>query len=291
MDDTITLPDGRLLDIYVSGPERGLPLIFHHGTPGARRPERAIERAVHTRGLRYVCASRPGYGSSTRRVGRRVVDVVGDTAAVLAALGVDACHVAGHSGGGPHALACAAELTGVLSTLVIAGVAPADAPGLEFMAGMGEGNVVEFGKAIAGEAELRQFLEAERAELVGANAHEVAASMPDLLPEVDRAAMSDEVGEDLVAQLAEALREGVDGWVDDDLAFTTPWGFSPAAIESPVTLWPGDADLMVPFAHGRWLAETIPGVDANLLAGEGHLSIAVGAAEQMVDSLLASRAA
>ena len=122
----------------------------------------------------------------------------------------------------------------------------------------------------------------------GADPEQIAATMEDLLPDVDRAAMSDEIGEDLVAQLAEALREGVDGWVDDDLAFITPWGFSPAAIESPVTLWQGDADLMVPFAHGIWLAETIPGVDANLLSGEGHLSIAVGAADRMIDALLAN---
>ena len=166
MDDTITLPAGRLLDIYVSGPDGALPLIFHHGTPGARRPERAIERAAHAQGLRYVCASRPGYGSSTRRAGRRVLDVVGDTAAVLAVLGAEECVVAGHSGGGPHALACAAGMPGVLATLVIAGVAPADAPRLEFLAGMGAGNVVEFGKAFAGEAVLRPFLEDERVDLV-----------------------------------------------------------------------------------------------------------------------------
>lgn len=150
MYETIPLPDGRQLDMYVSGPEGGLPLIFHHGTPGARRPEGALERAAHARGLRYVCASRPGYGSSTRLAGRRVVDVVVDTAAVLRAVGASECLIAGHSGGGPHALACAAELKGVLGTLVIAGVAPADVHGLEFTAGMGAENVVEFGKALQG---------------------------------------------------------------------------------------------------------------------------------------------
>ncbi len=287
MLETITLPDGRLLDIYVSGPESGLPLLFHHGTPGARLPERAIERAAHARGLRYVCASRPGYENSTRQRGRRVIDVVGDTAAVLGAVGASECVVAGHSGGGPHALACAAAMDGVLATLVIAGVGPSDVPELDFTDGMGEENIVELGKAAAGEGLLRPYLENQRAELVATDVQQMVAAFASVLPEVDRTAMNDEVGADLVAQISEGLRHGVDGWVDDDLALTSPWGFSPASVETPVALWQGDADLMVPFAHGQWLAEALPRVDANLLSGEGHLSIAVGAAEQMLDSLLA----
>src|SRR5579875_3685377 len=181
MDETIALPDDRRLDIYVSGPERGLPLIFHHGTPGARRPERAIERAAHAHGMRYVCASRPGYGSSTRLPGRRVIDVVADTAAVLDAVGASDCLIAGHSGGGPHALACAAELPGVLGTLVIAGAAPADIAGLDFTAGMGAENVVEFGLALEGETPLRPYLEEQRTDLVGADVAEIVAAMESLL--------------------------------------------------------------------------------------------------------------
>jgi pimeloyl-ACP methyl ester carboxylesterase len=287
MDDTITLPDGRLLDLYVSGPERGLPLVFHHGTPGACRPTRPIEQLAHARGLRYVSASRPGYGGSTRLAGRSVSDVVADTAAVLAAVGATDCWVAGHSGGGPHALACARSLEGVLGTLVIASVGPAGDPTLDFTAGMGEDNVVEFGNAFAGESLLRPALEAQRTELISSDPRELAAALVSILPDVDSAVMNDEIGEDLVGSLREGLRDGVDGWVDDDLAFTSAWGFSAADITSPVTLWQGDADLMVPFAHGQWLADAIPGVDANLLAGEGHLSIAVGMAEPMLDALFA----
>jgi pimeloyl-ACP methyl ester carboxylesterase len=286
MDETITLPDGRSLDLYTSGPEDALPLVFHHGTPGSRRRESAIERAAHARGLRYVAASRPGYGSSSRLSGRRVIDVVDDTAAVLEAIRANECLVAGHSGGGPHALACAAALPGVRATLVIAGVAPADASQLDFLAGMGEDNVVEFGKAFEGEAALRPLLEAERPGLIGADPQDIVASIENLLPDVDRAVMSEELGLDVVEQFRDGLRDGVDGWLDDDLAFTSPWGFSVADIQSAVTLWQGDLDLMVPFAHGVWLAGAIPGVDAHLLEGKGHLSIAVGFAEQMVDALL-----
>jgi pimeloyl-ACP methyl ester carboxylesterase len=78
----------------------------------------------------------------------------------------------------------------------------------------------------------------------------------------------------------------VDGWVDDDLAFTEPWGFSLDEISAPTFLWQGSADLMVPFAHGQWLAAHIRGVTPHLLAGEGHLSVTVGALGQMLDELV-----
>jgi pimeloyl-ACP methyl ester carboxylesterase len=284
---SIVLPDGRALDVYVSGPEDGLPFVFHHGTPGAGTPIRSLERAVHARGLRYVSASRAGYGGSSRAAGRRVVDVVADTAAVLAELGAAEAYIAGPSGGGPPALACAARLHGVRGALLIAGVGPADDPGLPFLDGMGEENVVEFGEAAAGETVLRRYLDAQRAELAGATADGIVTSLATIMPAADVAVLTGEYGEDMAAAFAEGLRLGVDGWLDDDLAFLAPWGFELDEIRVPVTLWQGEEDLMVPFAHGRRLAERIPGVDAHLLAGEGHLSIALGSLDPMLDALLA----
>jgi pimeloyl-ACP methyl ester carboxylesterase len=284
----LSLADGRLLDIRVSGPAEGLPLVFHHGTPGARTPFRALEQAAHRRGLRLVTASRAGYGGSGRHPGRQVVDVVADTAAVLASLGADSCLVAGWSGGGPHALACAARLPQARAALVIAGVAPYPAAGVDWMAGMGKDNIVEFGAALEGEAALRPFLERFRSELKDARPADVVTSLASLLPDVDRAVVSDEFGEDLAANMREAVIVGVDGWADDDLAFTKPWGFSLHEIAVPVLVWQGSADLMVPFSHGQWLAAHVPGVTAHLEQGEGHLSIAIGALERMLDELVSA---
>jgi hypothetical protein len=118
--DHVRLPDGRHLDIRVSGPGGGRPLIFHHGTPGSAVPIRAWERAAHERGLRLVTMSRPGDGGSDRQPGRSVVDVVADTAAVLEAIGSERCLVVGWSGGGPHALACAARLDAAAAVLAFA---------------------------------------------------------------------------------------------------------------------------------------------------------------------------
>jgi pimeloyl-ACP methyl ester carboxylesterase len=272
----------------VSGPAGGVPLVFHHGTPGAATPVRALERAAHERGLRLVTTSRPGYGDSSRQPGRVVVDVVADTAAVLAAVGTERCLIAGWSGGGPHALACGARLGAAAAVLVIAGVAPYGAEGLDWMAGMGEENIVEFSAAVRGEDELRSYLLQEREQLKDITAADVASSLETLLPGVDRAVLTGEFAEDMAASFREAVRVGAEGWLDDDLAFASPWGFGLEEISVPVMIWQGSADLMVPFSHGQWLASHLPAASAHLQQGEGHLSVGLGALDRMLDELVAA---
>jgi pimeloyl-ACP methyl ester carboxylesterase len=284
--DHVRLPDGRRLDLRVSGPAGGFPLVFHHGTPGAATPVRALERAAHAHGLRLVTTSRPGYGDSTRQPGRAVVDVAADTAAVLAAIGAGRCLVAGWSGGGPHALACGARLDAAAAVLVIAGLAPYGAGGLDWMAGMGEENVVEFSAAVAGEDQLRPHLLAEGEQLKDITAAGLVSSMRTLLPDADKAVLTGEFAEDLAASFREAVRTGVDGYLDDELAFTAPWGFGVEEISVPVMIWHGTADLMVPFSHGQWLAAQLPGASAHLEQGQGHLSVALGALDHMLDELV-----
>ena len=286
--DHVVLPDGRRLDVRVSGPADGLALVFHHGTPGAAPPVRAMERAAHARGLRLLTMSRPGYGGSSRQPGRSVADVAGDTAAVLAALGIERCLVAGWSGGGPHALACGALLDATVAVLVIAGVAPYGAAGLDWLAGMGADNVIEFSAALQGEDELRSFLRDPAEQLRDVTADGVAVALESLLPDVDRAVLTGEFAEDTAAGMREAVRPGLGGWLDDDLAFTRPWGFGLGEIKVPVMIWQGSADLMVPFSHGQWLAARMPGAAAHLEQGEGHLSIALGALDRMLDELVAA---
>jgi len=284
--EQIQLPDGRHLDVRVSGPADGLPLVFHHGTPGAATPVRALERAVHARELRLVTTSRPGYGHSTRQPGRSVVDVVADTDAVLAALGADRCVTMGWSGGGPHTLACGARLGAAAAVLVVAGVAPYEADGLDWMAGMGEDNVVEFSAALQGEDRLRPYLRQQGEVLRDIRADDIVSSMESLLPDVDRAALTGEFGEDMAASFRAAVSTSVDGWLDDDLAFAKPWGFSLAEISVPTMIWQGSADLMVPFAHGQWLASRLPAAAAHLEDGEGHLSVGLGKLDTMLDELV-----
>ena len=161
-------------------------------------------------------------------------------------------------------------------------------PDLDFLAGMGEQNIEEFGATLQGEDTLRAWLTDAAEGLRDPDAATLIREMRTLLPPPDLAVLTDEYGEDMAAATQEALRTGVDGWLDDDLEFTRPWGFDLDDISVPTFVWQGSADLMVPFAHGQWLADHLPGATVHLVPGEGHLSIAVGRVEQMVAELVAT---
>ena len=285
--DLLELPDGRQLEYCVSGPEGGPALLFHHGTLGACTQIRGLADGAHRFGLRFVTSSRAGYGASSRKPGRRIADVTDDIAHLLDALGIERCLVAGWSGGGPHALACGARLADrVRAVLVIAGVAPSGIPGLDFLAGMGEANLAEFAAAAKGEDALRPFLVAEQEGLASITADALAEGMSSLLSPADLVALAGGLDEDLVAQLRHGTGQSIDGWLDDDLAFLTDWGFSVDDVTVPTTLWQGSDDLMVPFSHGRWLAGHVPGAVSHLVDGEGHVSIAANA-DRLLSELVA----
>ena len=283
----VTAPDGRTLEVLAA--ESGdLPLVAHHGTPGAADAYQPFADAAAQRGLRLVSYSRPGYGRSAPRPGRTVGSVVEDVATVLDALGTDRFVTYGWSGGGPHALACAALLPGrCLASACIAGVAPARAEGLDWLAGMGEENVEEFRAMAAGPDALSDWLTGAAAGLREVSADEIVTALGDLLPEADRAVLTGDFAENMAAGMRHALSAGIDGWLEDDLAFDADWGFDLAAIERPVTVWQGSEDRMVPFAHGQWLAAHVSGASVRLLDGEGHLSLMLGGGfERMLDDLL-----
>jgi pimeloyl-ACP methyl ester carboxylesterase len=284
----LPLSDGRSLDVFLDGPPTGTPLVYHMGTPSAGGPTFApIVESLAERGLRYVSFSRPGYGSSTRRAGRSVADVVEDTAAILDAIGAERCHVIGWSGGGPHALACASLMSErVISVATIGGVAPYPAEGLDWTAGMGVENVEEFAAALAGPDELIAFKERVAPEFRDLTPEQVAGALGDLIDDVDRASLTGPFSEWTAAVFHEALRVGYWGWFDDDLAFTRPWGFSLEGIRVPVFVWQGGHDRMVPFAHGEWLAAQIPGARARLFPEHGHLTLAVDSIGRIVDEML-----
>jgi pimeloyl-ACP methyl ester carboxylesterase len=172
--------------------------------------------------------------------------------------------------------------------LVISGFAPYGAEGLDWMAGMGEENVVEYSAAVHGEDELRSYLARECERFKNVTAADIVASLDTVLPSVDRAVLTGEFGEDLAAQFREAVRTGIDGWLEDDLAFTSSWGFGLEEISVPTIIWQGSADLMVPFSHGQWLASHIPGASVHLEHGEGHLSIGLGALDRMLYELVSA---
>ena len=288
----VALEDGRVLEAVSEGDPDGRPLVFHHGSPGAALPFPPFDRAAAERGIRIVSYSRPGFGGSTRREGRAVGDCAKDVAALADRLGAERFLTLGWSGGGPHALACAALLPDrVAAAATIAGVAPYDAEGLEWTAGMGEDNQVEYPLAATDPEAHLEWMRPHAEAMATITPEALVAEMRSLISEVDEASLTGEFADWLAASFRAALRTGLWGWRDDDLAFVAPWGFDLGAITVPVSIWQGRHDLMVPFAHGEWLASRVRGANARLRPEHGHLSLAVGAIGEILDDLLAAASA
>jgi pimeloyl-ACP methyl ester carboxylesterase len=284
----LAAPDGRRLEVLTAGPEDGLPLLFHNGTPSGLVAFPAMVAEAAARGLRTVMYARPGYGESTAQPGRCVADAAADVTTVLDGVGAAQFVTIGWSGGGPHALACAALLPArCLAAVSLAGLAPAHAGGLDWMAGMAPENVTEVTAAAQGEPALTAFLEAAAAGVGQVTGQQVAEELGGLISAADRAVVTGEFADHMAGSFRIALRAGIAGWRDDDIAFVSDWGFPvEQASAVPVAIWQGDEDRMVPFSHGAWLAAHVPGARAHLVPGEGHLTIAVRSFGAVLDDLL-----
>jgi pimeloyl-ACP methyl ester carboxylesterase len=277
---------GRRLDVVEHGARDAPVLLFQHGSPGAAEEYAPWVEAALTRGFRWVSFSRAGNGGSDRRAGRTVADNCDDVETVLNACDARRFVTIGWSGGGPHALACAAVLPDrCWGAVTMGGLGPvtmlAEA-GHDPTAGMDATNVGLFDAAQAGEQQLRATMAPFVAQMPTLDGSTVSAMLGGLLCEADRAVMSGEFADDVAAGYREATRVTPDGWVDDFLAVTGDWGFTLSAIAVPVAIWQGGQDRMVPPLHGSFLVEHVPGVRPHLLPEDGHLSIAIGRFDEIL---------
>ena len=289
MAQTLTLPDGRDLEFLTGGADDGFPFVYHSGTPTAAVRYQPMWDAAERAGLRLVTYSRPGYGASTPRpVPEGWPDPVTadaeDTARLLDHLGVGEFVTMGWSGGGPRALACAAAMPDRCRAAVsLAGVAPFEAAGLDWSAGMGPENVRDFEAAAAGREAYRPIAAEQAGELAAVTGADIVASFGGLVDEVDAAALTGEFADYVAAAFRHAVAQGSDGMLEDTLQIVRPWGFDVADLTVPVSVWQGAHDKMVPFGHGQWLAQAIPGARGHLYDDEGHLSLVAKIDEILAD--------
>ncbi|MGO9582327.1 MAG: alpha/beta fold hydrolase [Acidimicrobiales bacterium] len=274
MERIISLAGGRKLHLEVEGADHGEVVLVHNGTPNSRLLFPAHVVDAEARGIRLVGYDRPGYGGSSRQIGRSVSDAVDDARAIAAALGVDRMLTWGISGGGPHALACAALAPDlIVAAASLASLAPYGAPGLDFFSGMGELNVEDFQLLINDPPAFEAKASAERDELLQATPEGLLEQWGSLLSDVDAGAATGDLAEYLIDAMQSGLAPGPGGYIDDSFAFVRPWGFEPSDIKVPVLLWQGREDRFVPFGHGEWLAAQIPGVEAHLSDNDGHVTL------------------
>lgn len=273
----VAVEGGRFVRVQTFGPSTGKPIFLMHGTPGSRLGPRPTSAVLSRLGVRLISYDRPGFGDSDRFPGRRVSHAAADTAAIADFLGFDSFSVVGRSGGGPHALACAALLPArVSSVAALVSLAPRDAAGLDWYAGMGGSNAQEFRAAESGLESLRSYLKpiAETVNLV-----EDEDALPfdeEHLHESDRRIVGEpEIRRTVKQGFIEALKHSEAGWVDDDVSFCQPWGFDVSAISVPTLLWHGAHDVFSPLAHSRWLAQSIPNAALDIDSTRAHMGALV----------------
>ncbi len=270
----VTTQDGRVLKVLEDGDRMGRPVLVHNGMPNSRLLFAPDVRSAQRLGIRLISYDRPGYGGSTRRPGRSVADCAEDVRTIARALDIDRLGVWGVSGGGPHAIACAALLPDLVTSVgVLASVAPWGAEGLDYFAGTGEWNVEQVSLMLEDPAAARARCEDNRVQTLTQTLPELMESLKTLLAPVDAAALTGELGQYVIDATRSGMATSSDGWWDDGLAILEPWGFEFGSIRTPVLLLHGRHDRFVPFAHGEWLARTIPGVEARLTDDDGHLTL------------------
>ena len=270
-EGTFTAPDGRTITYVERGPQGGVPVILAHGTPGSRLARHPDAGIYERHGVRVVAYDRPGYGLSDPQPGRSVADAAADVASLAEELGFDRFAVVGGSGGAPHALACGA-LRGdrVIRVGALVTPAPSDTDDFDFFDGLADLNVKEFGAALEGREAIETFLQ----PLVDGIRHDPDAVIEEVLtelPEVDRELGSrPEFREIMRDSFVEAVRQGVRGWADDDLAFAKPWGFELEDVRVETRIWQGELDVLTPRPHGEYVASRLPNARFELLEGGGH---------------------
>jgi pimeloyl-ACP methyl ester carboxylesterase len=282
---TLQLHDGRMLGYAEYGPGEGTPLFYFHGYPGARLEAGFLAKAAAQAGLRLIGVDRPGMGLSSFQAGRHLLDWPEDVAALAEHLAIDRFAVVGFSGGGPYALACAYKMPERLTTCgIVAGMGP-----LEYgTVGMMARNRLLFFLARRFPWVLSPLMWA-----MGRSCREeeqartsLRRSAPQMV-EPDRVCVLDpESGGLLAADMVEAFRQGARGPAYEGTLYGRSWDFRIEDIAFPALfLWHGACDRNVPLAMGRAVADKLAHCQATYYADEGHLSLVVNHAAEIVTSL------
>lgn len=281
--------DGRQLAVKSLGDPVGRPVFLLHGTPGTLDGPLPRGIFLYRLGIRLISYTRPGYPGSTRHEGRTVADAATDVEAIADKLDLGRFSVIGRSGGAPHALACAAAKSlrdRVICTAALSSLAPYDVHGngLDWFAGMADSNIEAY-RNVTNSEPILQSLIATFNEHAGQVRNNSQGLLNTLWPELsgsERQVIGDAALRRIIAHVhAEAVRDTIDGWLDDVVALGSPWGFELSDIASPVLLWHGVDDRYSPVSHAKWLAKKIRTADLDLNPGVAHF----GAVEILPETL------
>lgn len=270
----IALADGRTLACLALGAADGVPVLYFHGYPGSRLEARLAAHAAQRLGLYLLAPDRPGFGQSTFQPGRTIGAWAADVAELADRLGLERFAIVGVSGGGPYALACAAHIPERVSEIaLVCALGPTD--GKDLTDGMIALNrlALMVGARLPPLARLAIGL---AARLICKYPERYLTHMLGNAPLADRTVLA-EAGYRILFtdSLTEALRQGGRAAAWELTLLAHPWDFQIAEVRTPVRIWQGLADNIVPPAMARHLAAMVRRSNLRLLPEEGHLSLIV----------------
>jgi len=285
---TLTLEDGRTLGFAEVGDLSGTPVVYCHGFPASRLEILLIAGAAERRRVRMIAPDRPGYGLSDWKPERTIADWADDVVELADRLGIERFSVLGTSGGGPYALALAARLPDRVKTVgIVCGLGQLH--GTEAMRAMRWPARFGFGAA----RKARWLLRLIYGNILGRLIYREPETALSLLtvgsPASDRKTLArPEVKSALCASVREALRSGMKGALQDMVLYAHDWGFDLARIRMPITFWHGEADVTVPLSHTLALAESFPQAKVCTFPDEGHFSLPIDHADEIIGTLIES---
>lgn len=267
---------GRELCVEVYGGASERTFLIHCGSPNSRLLFEPWVADAAERGIRLISYDRPGYGGSTPQPGRSVADGADDVRAIADHLGIERLAMWGFSGGGPYTLACAALLPDLVAAAAVVGsIAPWMAPGLDYFTGMGQDNREDMELFLSDRDAARKKARKDWEQEISVTPEQLGEAWRTLLSDVDAAVVTGEFARYIVRCIQDGLAPGEQGWWDDGVADMESWGFDFESIRVPVQVWHGREDRFVPFQHGQWLAEHVPGAEPHLSDNDGHLTLLV----------------
>jgi pimeloyl-ACP methyl ester carboxylesterase len=281
----VRLPDGRRLTYEDAGSTADVPILCCHGFPGCHLQRQVFFSDTDLRrvGVRMITPDRPGYGGSDFQPGRRIEDWPTDVGHLVDDLGLQRFGVVGFSGGTPYALALTVSDLPVGAVGIVSGDAP-------------PGEVPEAAPGLPAAALARPRLAALALHGVRVAARIAprftANRATSMLAAPDRAVVADpRLRRAFIQMLREALRQGARGPLLDMQLAGQAWRVRPTRTPIPVHLWHGEDDPDSPIATARYLAARLPGAELNAYSGEGHISVFVHHAQDILGVLAQATAA
>lgn len=283
-DRRLTLPEGRGLSYAEFGVSKGIPVIYCHGFPGSRLEAAFADHVASTLGVRLIAVDRPGIGLSDYSAGRTILEWADDVCFLVDHLGLDQFSVLGVSGGAPYALACAFELPErVRSTAVVSGVGPPEA-----VSDASPASTSGLGLRLAARAPWLAF---PFSIVLGTLARHASPLLLAILgtkaSQPDRRVLRDgEFRTVLSASMREAFRNGPRGAATDLTLLSLPWNFALRELRTPVHIWHGERDRVVPMSMGLSLEQALPHCQATYEREHGHYSLVHDYVEQILSQMI-----